>query len=169
MLNVLRKLAASLASLVALSPGGPACAQQPTHHSATSQRLLSASEAHAASQAGDVVLIDIRTPEEWRQTGIPLGAHAINMHDDPRIFTQRLMAAFGGDRTRRIALICRTGNRSSHLQVQLLRAGFTNVVDVAEGMAGSRHGQGWLRSGLPTRSGSMASTPPSIPPRASAK
>lgn len=132
-------------------------------------RLITASEAHAMSQSGEVVLIDIRTPEEWRETGIPIGAHAINMYDPPKVFSERLLKAVGGDRSRRIALICRTGNRSGSLLPHLVRDGFTNIVDVSEGMAGSRNGPGWLKRGLPTRPGAQASLPPSVPAQASAK
>lgn len=130
-------------------------------------RVMSASEAHTRSQAGEIVLVDIRTPEEWRETGIPIGAHAINMAEPPKVFLDKLMQAVGGDRTQRIALICRTGNRSNVLQTQLVRAGFTNVVDVAEGVAGGRHGRGWLKLGLPVRAGSMASIPPQARAKAS--
>ena len=128
---------------------------------------MTATEAHSLSQTGEIVLVDIRTPEEWRETGVPIGAHAINMYEDPKVFTARLLQAAAGDRTRRIALICRTGNRSSALQGHLVRAGFTNVIDVSEGVAGGRNGKGWLKHGLPTRPGSTASIPPKVPARAS--
>lgn len=150
-------------------PGTLATAQHGSTATKSSPATLTASEAHVKAMAGEVVLIDIRTPEEWKETGIPASAHAINMYDEPKAFTQRLMAAVGGDRARRIALICRTGNRSSTLQAQLVRAGFTNVVDVSEGVAGGRYGKGWLKLGLPTRPGSMASVPPEIPAKAATK
>ncbi len=164
-------LAAILLAVASLAmlPHAFAQAQQGGRSVPTSPPVMSAAEAHAKALAGEVVLIDIRTPEEWRETGIPASAHTANMHDDPKAFAARLMAAVGGDKTRRIALICRTGNRSSQLQAQLVRAGFTNVVDVAEGVAGGRHGKGWLKVGLPTRPGSMASIPPSLPAKAAAQ
>lgn len=138
----------------------PARAQGGSMRSAPA--MMSATEAHAKAQAGEIVLVDIRTPDEWNETGIPASAHANNMHDDPRVFLQRLMSIVGSDRSKPIALICRTGNRSSTLQGHLARAGFTNVVDVSEGVAGSRQGKGWLKLGLPTRPGSLASVPPAV-------
>lgn len=158
-------LAATVATLLAapLANAPQAAAQQ----SKGAQGKMSPTDAHAKAQAGEVVLIDIRTPEEWRETGVPVSAYAINMHDDPKVFAQRLTAATGGDKSRPIALICRTGNRSNALQAQLVRAGFTNVVDVSEGVVGGPNGKGWLKAGLPTRPGTMASTPPAAGAKAS--
>ncbi len=124
------------------------------------RKLMGASEAHAKATTGEVVLVDIRTPDEWRETGVPASAHAISLNQEPRFLVQKLKEAMGGDTSRPLALICRTGNRSSTLQAELVKAGFTDVIDVGEGMAGSRHGQGWLKSGLPRRTGAAVSMPP---------
>lgn len=161
--RLLQFVLAVLAAGVAM-PAVPARSQSPT---ASVPPTMTAAEAHAKAVAGEVVLIDIRTPEEWRETGLPTTAHAINMYEDPKVFLARLATATGGDRNRHIALICRTGNRSNTLQGHLVRAGYTNVTDVSEGMAGGRHGKGWLKHGLPTRLGVMASTPPTVPAPAS--
>jgi rhodanese-related sulfurtransferase len=157
----LRHLKIAALTALFLVPIGHAMSQQPAQHTAGSStpRTMTAAEAHAAAQSGDVVLIDIRIPEEWRETGIPAAAHAIDMYEGPKEFTAKLLQVTGGDPTRRVALICRTGNRSATLQAHLATAGFTNVVDVAEGVVGGRFGQGWLKHGLPTRTGTMASTP----------
>jgi rhodanese-related sulfurtransferase len=154
-------IAAFAAALLSWGVAMPTSAEPP--------RIMSARAAHEAALAGDVVLVDIRTPEEWRETGIPASAHAIDTQMEPRAFLQRLDVTAVGDRTRRIALICRTGNRSSYLQTQLTRAGYTNIVDVAEGVAGSRSGSGWLKAGLPVRPGREASLPPSTLQKADTK
>lgn len=122
-------------------------------------RVISAIDADRQARAGEIVLVDIRTPDEWRQTGIPASAHAITMHQDPKVFMQQLLAAMGDDRDRQVALICRTGNRSGHLQSELRRAGISNVLDVGEGVAGSRHGKGWLGSRLELRPATGTSRP----------
>lgn len=103
-------------------------------------RIISAAEAHSRAVAGEVILVDVRTPEEWRETGVPESAHAITMHQEPRAFVQQLLSALDGDPSRPLAIICRTGNRTGSLAPQLARAGFSNVVDVGEGVAGSRYG-----------------------------
>jgi len=60
-------------------------------------------------QEMDVLLIDIREPHEWEQTGIVEGAIPITAS---RTFLQEL-APHLDDRP--VALICRTGNRTEQL------------------------------------------------------
>ncbi|ADC61223.1 rhodanese-like domain-containing protein [Allochromatium vinosum] len=108
---------------------------------------LSPQEALAKAKAGEILLIDIRTPPEWRETGVAPEAHRIDM-TDPK-FLERLLQDMGGDKSAPIALICRTGNRSGYVQKQLQKMGFSQVHNVPEGMAGSRSGPGWIRRGLP--------------------
>ena len=144
---------AVLAGLLYFALGLPSGAQS------TAPQILAPGEAHAKAVAGEIVLIDIRTPAEWRETGLPASAHAITMNQDARQLLAALDAATGGDRAKPVALICRTGNRSSYLTAELRKAGFLNVIDVSQGMAGSRHGPGWLKAGLPTRAGDPQSRP----------
>ena len=66
-------------------------------------------------------------------------------------FIAALTDAAGADRDAPIALICAGGVRSARLGRRLTEAGFTNIIDVPEGMQGSGAGPGWLRRGLPTR------------------
>jgi rhodanese-related sulfurtransferase len=126
----------------------PASAQQSR---AVKPAIMTSIEAHKRATAGEIVLVDIRTPEEWRETGIPVGAQAITMHQDAAKFFAALDTATKGDRTKTVALICRTGNRSAALQTELAKAGYTNVIDVAEGVVGGRNGAGWLKAGLPVK------------------
>jgi rhodanese-related sulfurtransferase len=108
---------------------------------------LSAPDALEKSRAGEITLIDIRTPREWRQTGIAEGALPIDMRS--KTFVQKILAAVDGDKDAPIAIICRTGNRTTYTQKALRQMGFTNVYNVKEGMAGSGSGPGWVRRGLP--------------------
>ncbi|NHB75423.1 rhodanese-like domain-containing protein [Rhodobacter calidifons] len=109
---------------------------------------LDAETAFRRTRAGDLLLIDIRQPDEWAATGSPQGAHRLDLRS--RDFLDRLSMLANGDRNRPIALICATGGRSARLARALTRAGFTNVLDVSEGMLGSSAGPGWLGRGLPT-------------------
>jgi rhodanese-related sulfurtransferase len=112
---------------------------------------LTAPEASQAVVEQRLTLIDVRTPEEWRQTGVAPGALRIDMSrpGGPQLFVERVLKAVDGDKNAPIGLICRTGNRSGVMQRVLLQAGFTDVANVSEGMVGSRAGPGWLRRGLP--------------------
>ncbi len=112
---------------------------------------MSAAEAHAKALAGEITLIDVRTPDEWKETGVPASAHTITMHQAGPQFLAQLDAVLGGDRTKPVAVICRTGNRTSSLVGPMRQVGYQNVIDVSEGMAGGRNGAGWAKSGLPIR------------------
>ena len=109
--------------------------------------ILTAAEAHRAAIAGDILLVDIRRPDEWRRTGIPEGALPLDMRRPD--FLAQLDQAVGGDRTRPVALICAAGVRTARVATALRRVGFSDIRDVSEGMTGSRAGPGWLRAGLP--------------------
>lgn len=114
---------------------------------ARTREIWSAPETAEALSAGAVILIDIRSRREWRQTGIAEGAWPISMHEDR--FAERLLAAREMARGAQVALICATGGRSARLLRALKSAGYTEFIDVSEGMLGSRRGAGWIARGLP--------------------
>lgn len=124
---------------------------------------LAAGEAHALAVKGELVLVDIRHPEEWKETGVPESGHAITMHQKGPEFLRQLEAATGGDKSKPVALICATGSRTTYLQKPLQQQGYSNVLNVTEGMMGSRSGKGWIKAGLPVRKWQPgASAPASI-------
>ncbi len=108
---------------------------------------MGAVQAYELSNRGDIILIDVRTPAEWKKTGIGASARAISMHLPG--FFDKINAVVRGDKSKAIALICARGNRSNRMQAALVERGYTNVIDVAEGMLGSRAGPGWIARGLP--------------------
>lgn len=108
---------------------------------------LDAETAFQRAQADELLLIDIRQPEEWADTGSAQGAKRLDLRSPD--FLDRLATLTEGDRSRPIALICARGGRSARTARALTEAGFTNVLDVSEGMLGSSAGPGWLARGLP--------------------
>ncbi len=112
---------------------------------------MTAPDAAAAVAAGKITLIDIRTPPEWKETGVAKGARLVNMLHPQGApgFTRALLEQVKGNKDAPIALICRTGNRTSQVQRYLQGQGFTQVYNVKEGMAGSGGGPGWVKRGLP--------------------
>lgn len=112
--------------------------------------MLAAPDAYAQAQAGKLTLIDIRRPEAWRQTGVAKNALRINMaHPQGAAgFVGQVAVEVGGDRNSPIGLICRTRNRTTQMQQALRKAGFTQVYNIKEGMAGSSAGAGWIARGL---------------------
>lgn len=129
---------------------------------ATAQRAvgttMSAAEAHAKALTGEIVLVDVRTPDEWKETGVPASAHAITMHQEAKAFVAEVQKALGGDPGKPLAIICRTGNRTNSIYDELKRIGFKNVINVAEGVAGGPFGPGWQKTGLPLRLSTAART-----------
>ena len=114
---------------------------------AEAAEVLTATEAFAKAATGKITLIDIRTPEEWAETGSGAGAKRLDMRRDD--FNVALDKLLGGSKSKPIALICARGVRSSRLSRVLREAGYTNIIDVPEGMLGSYAGPGWLAQGLP--------------------
>lgn len=112
-----------------------------------SGRSLSVAEAHDLASRGDLVLIDIRRPREWQDTGLAAGARPLDLRRDD--FEPALAEIVGADRSRPIALICARGVRSARMALALSEAGYTNIIDIPEGMLGSSAGPGWLASSLP--------------------
>lgn len=98
-------------------------------------------------QAQGTLLIDVRHAPERAQLGAPAGAAWIDWTGDAQAFLAATKTLTGGDTTRPIALICRSGIRSGHAQAALQGAGYTDVVNVVGGFdAGPEN---WRASGLP--------------------
>ena len=107
----------------------------------------SVSKAFEALQSDLIRMIDVRSREEWTQTGVAENAWAISLHEDR--FPERLFAARALAEDRLVALICATGGRSGSVMRGLRKAGYRDFIDVSEGMLGSAHGPGWIAVGLP--------------------
>ena len=116
-----------------------------------SHRIMTADEAKVRLERGQMMLIDVRSPQEWRQTGIAPGARTVTIHDPGGLpgFVEAVKAAVGGDLDKGIAVICARGNRSTIAHQALTEAGFTRVMNLKEGMLGGPYGPGWLPRGLP--------------------
>lgn len=109
--------------------------------------ILDAPAANREAEAGRLLLIDIRRPDEWQASGSAAPAKRLDMRRED--FTDALLTLAKGNRDAPIAVICARGVRSARLAERLRLAGFTRVSDVAEGMFGSRAGPGWIARGLP--------------------
>ncbi len=94
-----------------------------------------------------VPVIDIRRPEEWRQTGVIEGSHLITFFDkqgryDVRAWLEKLSAIAGKDDP--FILICRTGNRTGVVSRFLSeKLGYRKVYNVKKGITD------WIRKGHP--------------------
>ncbi len=103
-------------------------------------------ETLAGLMAKGVPVVDIRTPPEWKQTGVLAGSHTIMAFDDKgRLapdFVQRLAQVAGPDDE--VALICRTGNRTRTISQALARQlGYRRIYNVEKGI------KAWIAEGRP--------------------
>jgi len=108
---------------------------------------LTPPEAHALAIAGQITLIDVRRPDEWASTGSGEGAHRLDLRRDD--FIPEVLKLVSGDTSAPVAVICARGVRSNRMSRALTNAGFTNIIDVPEGMLGSQAGPGWIARDLP--------------------
>jgi len=137
-------LAAAFAVLLAFA-AGPALAET---------GVISASEARERAQEGDLTIIDVRSAQEWRETGVAENAKTVTIHnrDGLPAFVAEVKKVLDQDKDRPVAFICATGVRSSAATRLLRGAGYTKVLNIREGMLGnSEDGPGWIARDLPTK------------------
>ena len=109
--------------------------------------LIGALDAHENREAGDLVLIDVRSPAERAATGMPQGALSAHLKD--RDFLAQVMRLVG-DFDTPTAFISSKGQRSMQAAMQARAAGFTHLFSVTGGHEGEG---GWLARGLPVVAG----------------
>ena len=117
------------------------------------ESVITAAEALSLARRGELIMFDVRSPQEWRETGVPEHAQTVTIHNPDGLpgFVAEVTNVAGMDKERPIALICARGNRSSVGVQALRRAGFKRILNVREGLFGNgRDGPGWLGRGLPT-------------------
>ncbi|MDG1898084.1 MAG: rhodanese-like domain-containing protein [Fuerstiella sp.] len=88
---------------------------------------------------GNVDIIDVRTPPEFREV------RALTARNIPldMLDPHSLMKSRNGSATEPLYVICKSGTRGRKAQQKFIDAGFTNVVNVAGGT------EAWVNAGLP--------------------
>lgn len=120
---------------------------------------VSPQDAWALFQAGDAILVDVRTAEERKFVGhVPESKHVawltgLSLSRNPR-FVKELESKAG--KAQAILLLCRSGKRSAAAAEAATKAGFAQVFNVLEGFEGDLDEQqrrggfnGWRHAGLP--------------------
>jgi phage shock protein E len=121
--------AAAVAALgVALASGVAGCSGSTGSAAhATVQNLDPQAFADRASTPG-VVILDVRTPEEFAAGHLP---GAINVDVEAPDFTDQVATL---DKTATYAVYCRSGNRSAVAMDEMSREGFTDLADLSGGI-----------------------------------
>ncbi|MGB1539610.1 MAG: rhodanese-like domain-containing protein [Rickettsiales bacterium] len=107
-------------------------------------------------QSADAVLVDVRTPQEWEQVGLPdlsdIGKAPIRlswMVSPDGNATSRFVEEFsqlGVAQDTPVLLLCRSGGRSAAAACALTAAGFRRCLNVSDGFEGQA---GWKAAQLP--------------------
>ena len=113
---------------------------------------LSAIDA-AKEMSNNLVIIDVRNKEEWKETGIIPNSLLIQMLSAGRTirkeYISELLIALGEDKDIKAAIICHSGGRSSATVELLKNEGFNNIFNISEGMVGNGSTTGWINRNLP--------------------
>ena len=92
---------------------------------------LEARSGEALAQDENTLVVDIRRPEEWVQTGVVEGAVLVT-YTDAESFVARIAPMLEPGQS--LALICRSGNRTSRAAREIAQHIDNPVIDIAGGM-----------------------------------
>ncbi|HBG22222.1 MAG: rhodanese-like domain-containing protein [Syntrophaceticus sp.] len=115
--------------LAALSLFAFSCAEQEQSSSTAEYTDLSAEEAKAKIDEGEVILVDVRTQEEYDEKHID-GAILIPNETITDTEPEQL-----SDKDAEILIYCKSGNRSSQAAEKLADMGFSNVYNILGGIS----------------------------------
>jgi rhodanese-related sulfurtransferase len=110
----------------------------------------------------NALFVDVRMEIEYLYVGHPPGVVHVAwyeypyMHANPQAFVEQVRREAGGETSRPVVLLCRSGKRTVEAGHALEAAGFTDVVNVVHGFEGDlderfQRGRrnGWRHDGLP--------------------
>jgi len=99
----------------------------------------------------DTVIIDIRTPREWAQTGIIPGSKKIMFFDEHRKYdTAKWLKEFSKyvkDKNQPFVLVCRTASRTKAVGRFLEQQGYKHIYDLKGGITYGYIMQGYKTEG----------------------
>jgi rhodanese-related sulfurtransferase len=110
-------------------------------------------EAYQLAQAKAATIVDVRTPEEWRDVGHVEGPSLVvwprsGGEAEVRNFLVQLQELY--DPSQPLLFLCRTGVRSHYAAHVATAAGFQKAYNILEGFEGHPGaGDGWRAAGLP--------------------
>lgn len=110
-------------------------------HAAELTKISSADAAKAVAD-GKAVLVDVREPSEWKESGVAAPAELLPMSDfnGPKTLWKPFLEKNAG---KQIILYCRSGNRSGKVATELAAAG--------KSVANAGAFKDWVSAGLPVR------------------
>ena len=116
---------------------------------------ISPTKAWINAKENKMIIIDVRTVNEWKETGIIPESMLINMHDsnfsEKKDFLKEIEEVIHSQPQKQIAIICASGGRSSLTSNALISKGYKNIYNVSGGILGKNNENlpGWLSLSLP--------------------
>ena len=102
----------------------------------------------------NLLIIDVRSKSEWKETGVIANAKLIQMYNATRTlrkeYVSEILDFIGDNKSIEVAIICHSGGRSSGTVKMLEEKGYYNISNIAEGMVGTNSKEGWINRGFPT-------------------
>lgn len=94
-----------------------------------------------------VLVVDVRTDKEWRETGVIEGSKLLTFFDEkhqsnPKVWQSNLEQTISPDQA--VVVICRSGRRSKKVADYLSEAGYAKVYSVDGGI------MDWIKNGNAT-------------------
>lgn len=84
-----------------------------------------------------IPIIDIRTQQEWRETGTVPGSHLITFYKEDKTFDEEKFMKqlqLVVNKEDKFAILCRSGNRSNRVSRFLNSKGYIHVINLAGGI-----------------------------------
>lgn len=106
-------------------------------------KSITVQELYALSQRQRVEIVDVRTPEEFRE----VRAQGVRLVPMDEIAPRELMQSRTLVADEPLYFICHLGGRSAHVCLAMMAAGYSNVVNVTGGT------EAWEQAGLPVERG----------------
>ena len=103
----------------------------------------------------NVILLDVRTQEEWDNIGKPDGdkiglkTYFLEIRRDGFFDFVQEFKNFNINEDKEILVICKSGERSQ-ISAELLSRENYKSINISDGFMGSQEGVGWKKSGLPS-------------------
>ena len=117
-------------------------------------KSLNLQEAHDSYKDDKIIIVDVRTKKEWKETGIIPNSILLNMHNDSyeenKNFVNDLTAFLSKNLNESIAFICASGSRSEVVVNYFTEKGYKNLSHIPDGIVG-KNNDGWLFLGFPLK------------------
>tara|TARA_B110000196_G_C20565216_1_gene394992 strand:+ start:38 stop:505 length:468 start_codon:yes stop_codon:yes gene_type:complete len=101
----------------------------------------------------NLLIIDVRSKLEWKETGVIPNAKLVQMYSATRTlrkeYISEILEVLGEDKSIKAAIICHSGGRSTATVAMLKDKGYINISNIPEGMVGNNNATGWINRGLP--------------------